>query len=112
MKQIKPILSTILLLLLLTSISYGWVPPPINSPVLIDETDADPWGGTLVSGNKAEAARGIIASDGQLIETTPIRNSQSFAVKIIRLVLFRNITPIISFITISLDDERYNNKKP
>jgi|GEM_PF-2237743 hypothetical protein len=43
MKQIKLILSTILLLLLLTSISYGWVPPPINSPVLLDETDADPW---------------------------------------------------------------------
>ncbi len=44
MKQIKPILTTVLLLLLLTSISYGWVPPPINSPVLLDETDEDPWG--------------------------------------------------------------------
>jgi hypothetical protein len=44
MKQIKPILTTILLLLLLTSISYGWSPPNINSPVLLDETDEDPWG--------------------------------------------------------------------
>ena len=47
MKQIKPILTTVLLLLLLTSISYGWVPPNINSPVLLDETDADPWGEEL-----------------------------------------------------------------
>ena len=47
MKQIKLILTTILLLLLLTSISYAWSPPNINSPVLLDETDGDPWGEEL-----------------------------------------------------------------
>ena len=55
MKQIKLILSTILLLLLLTSISYGWVPPNINSPVLLDEMDADPWGETISCHNYDKA---------------------------------------------------------
>jgi hypothetical protein len=95
MKQIKPILSTILLLLLLTSISYGWVPPNINSPVLLDETDADPWGETLASGNKAEAALDLTPNNGEIISAPVIKNAENFAIMAVRLILFIDMTAII-----------------
>lgn len=44
MKQIKPILTTILLLLLLSSISHAWQPPAKNGPIAIEDVDGHPWG--------------------------------------------------------------------
>ena len=104
MKQIKPILTTILLLLLLTSISYAWSPPNINGPIAIDRLEEHPWGGTLDEDpwggnqcyyNNVEAPRDLTPNNGEIISAPVIKNAENLAIMAVRLILFRDMTAII-----------------
>lgn len=114
MKQIKLILSTILLLLLLTSISYGWSPPNINGPIAIDKVDGHPWGGTLASCSDSyhqKNAYTIGENNVNEIED-PASGAIYFIVSYIRIGIFGNLFITINWNKVSSEDAQNYLRTP
>lgn len=114
MKQIKPILATILLLLLITSISYGWSPPDMNGPIAIDKVDGHPWGGTLASCSDVspDKAACSISDNNSIIFESRASGGILLIFSHIRVGAFGNICIIINWNEVSSEDARDCNRKP
>ncbi len=114
MKMIKTTFAAILLMLLLTSISSAWQPPPINGPIRISDVDGHPWGGTSVECdilNPSEKAYSLNENIGFLIESASINLIQLIFPNF-KISISGKTDNLINWNRVSSEDERNNSGKP